>query len=399
MSGSTIAILLARGGSKGVPGKNLRKVGGRTLVARSIIAAKSSRGVDDIYVSTDDPAIAAEARRWGARTIDRPAGLSGDSATSESGWLHAIADIREDYPGIDRLVFLQCTSPFTTGADIDGCLDAMAAADASCSLSVVEDHSFLWQRSADGRSIGVNHDETKQRQRRQDLPPAYRESGAIYCVMSEDFERVGRRFCGPAALFPVDHPPVEVDSVADLALCSALAMSRGEMGGIDPSTVRALVMDFDGVHTDDTASVDENGIESVIVSRRDGMGIEMLRQSGRFEMLILSKEANSVVVQRAAKLKVECMQSREDKVADLDSWLRAKGLQWSEVLFVGNDRNDLGALRRAGYSACPRDAHDSVTGIVDWIIPADGGRGAIRAIADRLLEATDATSLALPAIA
>ena len=184
-----VAVLLARGGSKGISGKNLRRVGRNSLVARSVLAAREASRVAAVYVSTDDAAIAREAAAFGARIIDRPADISGDTASSESGWLHALGPIRNDFPNVDRLVFLQCTSPFTTGADIEGCLDVMEAHDAACALSVLEDHSFLWRWSEDGSGTGVNHDEKVQRPRRQDLAPAFKENGAIYCVRVADFER------------------------------------------------------------------------------------------------------------------------------------------------------------------------------------------------------------------
>lgn len=220
---TTVAILLARGGSKGVPRKNLRTVGGVSLVARSIEAARAAEQVVDIYVSTDDQAIATEAMNHGARVIDRPADISGDMATSESGWLHALGLVRQDYPDVSRLVLLQCTSPFTTGAEIDGALSEMTRRNASCVLSVIADHPFLWTVDKCGLGQGVNHDHTKQRRRRQDLPPTFRETGAFYCVRVVDFERTGQRFCGPAALHVVDHPPIDIDSADDLELCDAIA--------------------------------------------------------------------------------------------------------------------------------------------------------------------------------
>ena len=153
MHPDTVAILLARGGSKGVPHKNLRHVGGLSLVARSVLAARSAQRVNGIYVSTDDLRISAEARSFGAQVIERPASLSDDLATSESGWLHALAEIRSERPAIANLVLLQCTSPFTTGEDIDAALELMEARDASCALSVVPDHGFLW--SLDGQGYGT----------------------------------------------------------------------------------------------------------------------------------------------------------------------------------------------------------------------------------------------------
>jgi N-acylneuraminate cytidylyltransferase len=389
-SGRTAAVILARGGSKGIPGKNLRPVGGVSLVGRSVRAARAAASVTaGVWVSTDDAAIADEARRHGARIIDRPAALAGDGASSESGWLHALGHIRADYPDLDRLVLLQCTSPFTTGADIEACLAAQSARGADCALSVIPDHGFLWTVDADGFGRGTNHDETRQRQRRQDLPPGFRESGAIYTVDAAAFERVGRRFCGTVALCPVDHPAVEIDTADDLALVSAIAADRPG-GGIDAGRLaglRAVVMDFDGVHTDDLVSTDQNGVESVRTSRRDGLGLEHLRTQTDLKLLILSKERNPVVLARASKLRIEALGGVDDKAGALAAWLRGQGIDARDTLYVGNDVNDLAVMRTVGLAACPSDAHPRVIGAAHWVLPHPGGRGALRAMADQLLAA------------
>lgn len=384
--GITACVILARGGSKGVPGKNLRPVGGVSLIGRAVRAARQAPSIAATYVSTDDADIAAEAARHGARIIDRPAALSGDTATSESGWLHALAQISAQHP-VARLVFLQCTSPFTTGADIEACIAAMEAQGADCALSVFEDHSFLWGYDANGFGQGINHDHTQQRKRRQDLPPSFCESGAIYVVDAEAFARSGQRFCGAVALSQVDHPRLEIDTLDDFALCSMIAQAGGRPG-IDPARldrVRAVVMDFDGVHTDNLVLTDQNGTETVRTSRGDGMGIEIMRKAGRWKMMILSKEQNPVVLARAQKLKLEVYHAVEDKVGALDAWLAAQGLGWDALLYVGNDVNDLGPIGKAGLSACPCDAHPAALGVADWVLPLPGGQGALRAMSDALM--------------
>lgn len=385
--GATACVILARGGSKGIPGKNLRKLGGVSLIGRSVRAAVAAPSVVATYVSTDDDEIAAEARLFGARIIQRPEGISGDGASSEAGWLHALPLMRADFPDLERLVFLQCTSPFTTGQDIENCLAEMVNQDADCALSVIEDHSFLWGVDAAGQGRGTNHDETKQRQRRQDLPLSYRESGAIYCVNAAAFEQVGRRFCGSVALCPVDHPAVEIDTPADLALCALIA-TTSDFAGVDAvslANIRAVVMDFDGVHTDNLVMTDQNGIETVRTSRGDGMGLSMLRDVGHWHLMILSKERNPVVLKRAEKLKIEVHHSVDDKVAALEIWLAERGLGFDALLYVGNDVNDALAMQRAGVSACPSDAHPDILAIADWILPHPGGKGALRTMCDTLL--------------
>ena len=148
-----------------------------------------------------------------------------------------------------------------------------------------------------------------------------------------------------------------------------------------------LVTDFDGVHTDDSAQVSQDGTESVRVSRSDGMGLGMLRAAGRAEMLILSKERNPVVAARGAKLAIPVLQAIDDKVAALDAWLAERGLSWDGVLYVGNDVNDAAAMARAGLSACPSDAHPAILAAAHWVLPRPGGQGALRVLAEALLAA------------
>lgn len=394
MPGLTCAtVILARGGSKGVPGKNMALVGGVSLIGRAVRAGLQAASQAAVYVSTDDAGIAAQARLFGAHVIDRPADISGDTASSEAGWLHALPRVRADLPDLTHLVFLQCTSPFITGTDIDACLAALRDANAACALSVVEDHSFLWGVGTDGRGVGQNHDHSQQRKRRQDLPPQYRENGAIYCVEAAAFEATGQRFCGPVALCLVDQPPLEIDSLADLELASALAHTRDHSGVAEDQLrrVAALVMDFDGVHTDNLVVTDQNGSESVTTSRGDGMGLAELARRTDIARLIVSKERNPVVLARAAKLGIEVMGAVDDKVAALDTWLTDQNLGWDQMLYVGNDINDAPALRKAGLAACPCDAHSDVLGLAQWILPHPGGRGALRHLCDVLVATHDRT--------
>jgi N-acylneuraminate cytidylyltransferase len=390
-SQTSATVILARGGSKGVLGKNMRPVGGISLIGRAVRAGMQAHSQAAIYVSTDDAAIADEARQFGARIIDRPADISCDTASSEAGWLHALPAIRADLPSLEHLVFLQCTSPFISGADIDACMAAMQDAGAACALSVVEDHSFLWGLDADGRGTGQNHDHTTQRKRRQDLPPQYRENGAIYCVNAAAFEATGQRFCGHVALCPVDQPPLEIDSLADLELANIIAHTRNHTRIASETLVkiRALVMDFDGVHTDNLVLTDQNGTESVRTSRGDGMGLSELARRTSIRCLIVSKERNPVVLARAAKLGIEVMAAIDDKVAALDAWLANQSLTWDEVIYVGNDINDAAPMQHAGLAACPSDAHNDVLGLAQWILPYPGGRGALRHLCDVLTDAHD----------
>ncbi len=392
-TGATVAIILARGGSKGIPAKNLKTIGGVSLIGRAVLAALNAARVESVWVSTDDTAIAAEAEKHGAQIIKRPAILAADTATSEAGWMHALEHLEDAGHAPECLVFLQCTSPFITGSDIDNCLEAMARIDAKSGLSVIEDHSFMWSHTEAGHGFGTNHNESAQRLRRQDMGPSFRESGAIYAVQTKAFKAAGNRFLPPVALCPVDHPLLEIDTVADLELAEIIAHQRE--GYTQPDLtgrlrdIRAVVMDFDGVHTDDLVHTTETGAEVVVTSRSDGMGLGRLRDAATHKLLILSKERNSVVLARAEKLQIEALNAIDDKVAALEAWLAEQGLSWEETLFVGNDINDLGSIGKVAISACPSDAHPSVKAAVDWVLPRPGGKGALRHMCDALLTATE----------
>ena len=218
-SSGALAVIPARGGSKGIPGKNLQHVGGLSLVARSVRAALASRRVERVVVSTDDDAIAAEAQAHGAEVVRRPAAIAGDTASSESALLHVLDTLEQQGPLPPQLVFLQCTSPFTTSAQIDRVLAALEDPNINSAFAVAPWHGFLWR--GDGR--GINHDPQQPRQRRQDLEPAFLETGAIYAMATPTFRQSGSRFCAPWQPVVIDDSGPEIDTPADLALCRSLS--------------------------------------------------------------------------------------------------------------------------------------------------------------------------------
>jgi len=219
-----LALIPARGGSKGIPGKNLQRVGGVPLIGRTIHAALASTRVGRVVVSTDDEAIAAAARTHGADVVQRPGAIAGDTASSESALLHALEVLEQQEPLPQELVFLQCTSPFTHGSQIDQVLAALDDPGINCSFAVAPWHGFLWH--ADGR--GINHDPQQPRQRRQDLEPAFLETGAIYAMRTAAFRSHGSRFCAPWQPVVVEDSGPEIDTPADLSLCRAMESAAND---------------------------------------------------------------------------------------------------------------------------------------------------------------------------
>jgi YrbI family 3-deoxy-D-manno-octulosonate 8-phosphate phosphatase len=153
---------------------------------------------------------------------------------------------------------------------------------------------------------------------------------------------------------------------------------------VDLGDVTAIVTDFDGVHTDDTVHVDQNGVESVTVSRSDGMGVEMLKAAG-LRVLILSKERNPVVSARAKKLGVQCIQASDDKASALRDWALTERIPLDDIVYVGNDVNDLPALALVGWPTAVADAVPEVRAAARVTLSRPGGHGAIREIANLIL--------------
>jgi YrbI family 3-deoxy-D-manno-octulosonate 8-phosphate phosphatase len=149
-------------------------------------------------------------------------------------------------------------------------------------------------------------------------------------------------------------------------------------------SVDAVVFDFDGVLTDNRVIVDQNGKESVICSRSDGLAFDALRVL-EFPVFIISTESNPVVQARAKKLQVPVIQSVANKVRSLGQLCEKEGLEMSKILFVGNDLNDYNVMRLSGYSACPSDAHEKIKDISTFVLNEKGGFGVAREILEKVL--------------
>ncbi|MEU2711057.1 N-acylneuraminate cytidylyltransferase [Streptomyces sp. NPDC007205] len=425
-----LAVIPARGGSKGVPAKNLAPVGGIPLVARAVRECRATRLVTDVVVSTDDQAVAAAAREAGAEIVLRPAAIAGDTATSEAAVLHAM-DAHEALHGaaVDVVLLVQCTSPFLVREDIDGVASAVIEGGADTALTVAPFHGFVWRDAVDeltahGRAAtegatgtagpapgpgtapvaaaaggghavpaptasghGVNHDKS-YRPRRQDRPQDFLETGAAYAMDAAGFRKHQHRFFGRTELVRTDPARVlEIDDPHDLARARALApLFDADRPGSLPTAddIDAVVLDFDGTQTDDRVLIDSEGREFVSVHRGDGLGIAALRRSG-LKMLILSTEQNPVVAARARKLKLPVLHGVDRKDLALKQWCEEQGIAPERVLYVGNDVNDLPCFALVGWPVAVASAHDVVRGAARAVTTVPGGDGAIREIASWIL--------------
>ena len=187
--------------------------------------------------------------------------------------------------------------------------------------------------------------------------------------------------CGPNTCGPVtggNTPPEQ---------CRMAPPAQGNMAALPP-TVELLVFDFDGVFTDNLVRVDQHGHEAVFCSRADSLGIDMLR-AAHVPMLILSTETNPVVTARANKLRILVEQGCGNKAAFLAAYMQSEGIEPKNVIYMGNDVNDLAAMRLVGCIAAPGDAHPAVLKIAHVVTAALGGRGAVRELCEGICARLD----------
>lgn len=364
-------------------------------MGRAVRAARAVPSAGRVVVSTDHPGIAAEARRHGAHVIDRPSDLASDTATSEGVLLHALATLADE--GVEPVtVLLQCTSPFVDPLDIELAVRRVADGEHDVVLAATPSHTFHWVEN-DGNAVARGHD-AAHRPRRQDREAEHRETGAFYAMRTSGLLEHQHRFFGRIGLQLVPGlTAVEIDTPADLALSRALAATLVPAGDLTAIDADAVVTDFDGVHTDDHASVATDGTEHVRVHRGDGLGVAALRRAG-VPLLILSTERDRVVAARGRKLGVATLHGVDDKAAELARWLADHDLDPARVVYVGNDVNDLAAMATVGWPVAVADAHPAVRAAARHVLSREGGDGAVREVCDLVLAALPraATSVTAP---
>jgi YrbI family 3-deoxy-D-manno-octulosonate 8-phosphate phosphatase len=396
-----LALVPARGGSKGIPRKNIRRFAGHPLIAYSIAAGANSRTVTRAVVSTDDQEIAGVAKEYGAEVpFLRPPELAGDEVADLPVFEHALDWLWENERyRPDVVVHLRPTSPLRPRGCVDrgvGELLARPEADSVRAVVCAGQNPFkMWtieDESSELRPlIGTTGDELYNRPR-QLLPQVYWQTGVLDAVrvraITELHSMTGRRIL---PLVTDGRFAVDLDSLEQWEHAErALARLRGEVELPGPGSmeaIRLVIFDFDGVLTDNRVFVTQDGREAVASNRSDGMGISMLLAAG-IDAVVVTSEMNPVAAARCRKLGIECVQTL-DKAAAVAGILRDRGLAAELVAFVGNDLNDLQAMRRVGWPVAVADAQDEVVRAARVVLTKEGGRGAARELCDLVLSWTE----------
>lgn len=219
----TVAIIPARGGSKGIPGKNIINVGHQPLITWSIQQALEAKQIDSVFVSSDDDEILRISEQCGAGVIKRPDNISSDTASSESAWLHAIDHIESYNVPIEWIVGMQATSPLRSSRDLDQGLTTLKEHHYDSLLSVTEvEDFFTWQRTDQGLAESVNYDYRK-RMPRQQIKKKYLENGSFYIFSPNILRKYKNRLGGRVGMHVMDrHKMFQIDNPEDIKLCETI---------------------------------------------------------------------------------------------------------------------------------------------------------------------------------
>jgi len=399
-----LAVIPARGGSKGIPRKNIKLFAGYPLISYSIAAGLQSKHVTRTIVSTDDEEIAQVARDWGAETpFLRPAELAQDRTTDLPVFQHALNWLKENEQYVPDLVIqLRPTSPIRPRTCIDDAVDLLLAhPDADSVRGVVssgQNPYKMWRLNGTDQPMtplltleGVAEPFNSPR---QILPPTYWQTGHIDVIRPSAILNQNSMSGKVILPYVIDSRyTVDIDTPFDWERYEWLVRNGGlEM--VDPASKRRkmpekislVVMDFDGVITDNRVWVDEQGLERVASSRGDSMGMHLVRKALPIEFMVISTETNPVVSARCKKIGVEVYQGIWQKADVLRDALQQKNIPPEEVVFIGNDVNDLGCFQAAGYAVAPADAEEEVKRSADLVLHRNGGNGAVREFCDLILQ-------------
>ena len=400
-----LALIPARGGSKGIPRKNIRDFAGYPLIAWSIAAGLKSELVTRVIVSTDDEEIAAVAREYGAETpFLRPAQLAEDHTPDLPVFQHALK-LLEEVEGYkpNAVVQLRPTSPIRPRDMVDQSIRTLFAHnDADSVRGVVlagQNPHKMWRFSGEEEPLTpllkVEGIQEPYNAPRQILPPIYWQTGHIDAIRLSTI--ANKNSLTGDVVYPLVIDPrytVDIDNPSDWAKYEAVVNSDLEMVRPGeklkrpmPENIRLLVLDFDGVVSNNLVWTDQDGREMVAASRSDSIRIKALREAG-VETIILSSETNPVVTARAKKMGVESIQGLglQAKGAALKRLMDERGIDASQVVHVGNDVNDLPVFEIVGWAVAVADAYPEVLRAADYVLSKPGGAGAVRELCDLILK-------------
>lgn len=380
---STIAFVPARGGSKGIPGKNIKEFFGKPLIYWCLEGLARSKSIDEIVVATDSTEIEDVVLSFGFNQVKiyhRSAENANDTASTESVMLEYI-EAQKLEPN-DIFVLVQATSPFTKAKHFDEAFDLFNANKSESLLSCARIKRFFW--SAGGNAINYDFN---NRPRRQDFDGTLVENGAFYINTVKNIIKYKNRLSGKIMTYEMpEYTVLEIDEEEDWIMGEML-MKKYHEPQTPKNEIKLFLSDIDGVLTDAGMYYTENGDELKKFSTYDGMGFKLLRESG-IQTGLVTSEDRLLNKRRFEKMKLDHLyQGIKNKLEVVTNLCNDLGIELKNVAYIGDDINDLELLKHVGLAACPSNAREkikSIPGIIQLSTP--GGSGAVREFVEIILK-------------
>ena len=381
---SVMAFIPVRGGSKSIPLKNIKDFCGKPLVFWVISALQKTDEVDKVVVATDSDKIKQTVTDFGFSKVeiyDRKPENAVDTAGTESVMLEYIsATSLSDYT---VFMLVQATSPLTQAKHFSDGLKMYSAGDYDSILTCVRNYRFFWNE--DGTSKNYNYE---QRPRRQDFHGTLMENGAFYINNVKNIKKSGNRLSGKIGIYEMpEYTATEIDEPDDWTILENL-MQRYVLKNQSSEIlkIKMFLTDCDGCLTDGGMYYSEKGDELKKFNTKDGMGFKLLREAGIITGVITgeNRELNRA---RAKKLKLDILeQGVKDKLATITALCQKYNISLNNVAYVGDDINDLEAIKAVGFGCCVVNGIPKVKAAAKYVTTVPGGSGAIREVADRILK-------------
>ena len=382
----TKAFIPVRGGSKSIPFKNIKSFCGKPLVCWNIEALENCPLVDEIVIATDSYEIENVILSQSYKKITiyrRSAENACDTASTESVMLEYINYAHLNETNVFMLV--QATSPLTESKHFTEALTLYSQKEYDSLLTCVRNFRFFWNE--DGTSLNYDY---CNRPRRQDFAGMLMENGAFYINTVKNILENKNRLSGHIGIYEMpEYTATEIDEPDDWIVLENL-MRKHILSKVEKLSkkIKLFISDVDGTLTDSGMYYSESGDELKKFNTRDGMGFQLLHESG-IKTGIITSEDTHIVANRAKKLKIDFLiQGKRDggKLEAAKDICNKVGISLDEVAYIGDDRNCYELLNAVGIRACPADACEMVKGI-DGIhqMKKKGGEGCVREFIELLI--------------
>ncbi len=377
-----VAFIPVRGGSKSIPLKNIKNFCGKPLVYWTVKAASECDSIDKVFVSTDSKEISDVVNGLKlpkVEVIGRSLETATDTASTESALLE-FAESRS----FDNIVLIQATSPLLKSSDLQKGFELFNEPSIDSVMSVVRQKRFNWKYVGDYIQP-INYD-VFNRPRRQEFEGYLVENGAFYITKRTALLESRNRVSGNIkAVEMPESTYFEIDEPSDWVIMEQLL--KQELAGAKKTEMKIemFLTDCDGCLTDSGMYYSEHGDELKKFCSYDGMGFSLLRKNG-IKTGIITGESVELNQRRADKLKLDIVEKGcKDKAEALTRISKEYGIPFENIAYMGDDINDLDAMKIAGYTFAPANAVQSIKEISDYVCEKNGGSGAFREAVDFIL--------------